>query len=422
MATLNNKYSKLPYYQGMLELFVVMVILGAGTDFFVQYKIEGFNLYAKLNLLIIVVIAIATFLYWTKRIAGSRVFLIGVYTIILATTGTMSERVNLPSIEFEAYFVHAELILIVMSFTVGIFVHPKHKLVIASYNVLFTVYCASYTINYPIEKYVYYNILVFSAGFIGYVAFSSMRKMTDQLEEDSRLITTQNKELIEVNKFKDNLFKIIGHDLRTPIFQIVTLVELLEDDSTSEKEKKEYIKHMRTSTENATELLDSLLNWAREQKSGNQRIIIEKINIHDVVDRTLHLLEHNSSKKKIFLINATDEKQVMAFHSKSMETVLRNLISNAIKFSPDGETVTISSCVQNNFVKVCVADNGIGIDPLVVDKIDANVLVISKKGTENEVGTGNGLSICKKLIEKYKGRLEIRKTKNGTMASVYIPV
>ncbi|MEX0274073.1 MAG: sensor histidine kinase [Flavobacteriaceae bacterium] len=406
----------------LFSLIIGVMLLGISINFIIEYNLGGLSEFALRDLSMLMVISTAYGLYLLRKISARNVFVIAVYTIVLAITLSIVLRVQHPDFVFEPYYIKVELILIVMSFTIGVFVQPWHKLIIVVYNILFTLLCAILVNGgYPTSKFFFYVMLVSAAGYFGYVAFKNLLRLNSQIKENNLIITQANKDLKHLNEFKDSLFKIIGHDLRSPIFQIVSLLEILEESKT-ESERQECLDYMRVAANNANLLLEDLLQWAKERPNDNPgKIVVEEFNIHDLVDKTLRFFKPATAKKRLYMINATEHDQKVAFDAKTMETILRNLISNAIKFSPSGEVVSVISQADDEYIKVSVRNNGESIDSSLLQELETGSPVMGTRGTDNEKGTGSGLGICKRLLDRYKGKLEIRNLENGIMASVYVP-
>lgn len=205
-----------------------------------------------------------------------------------------------------------------------------------------------------------------------------------------------------VNKF----FSIIAHDLKSPLSGLIGFTEILnnEFDQLTEIEKKEFIGHAFIAAKNLNALLENLLDWSRIQIGG---ILIkpEILKVSSVVDDIINLFTQNAYSKKIYFNQKIDPYIKVIADKNSLDTILRNLISNAIKFSHDNSTVTISADVEGDFVRISVEDNGTGIsadDLQKLFRVDLNYTTI---GTSKERGTGLGLLICKDLVEKNGGRI-----------------
>jgi PAS domain S-box-containing protein len=224
-------------------------------------------------------------------------------------------------------------------------------------------------------------------------------------------ILKQNDELKELNATKDKFFSIIAHDLRNPFNGMMALSMLLlkNFDEYETGQIKEIVDLINQSAERGVRLLENLLEWSRAQ-TGNIVYTPEIFDLAGLVDESISLLATVASKKKI-KVHSSVPPDVQVYADKNMVfTVLRNLISNSIKFTfKDGE-VDVKADVENDkeSVKVTVSDNGTGIMPehqKLLFKLGQN---FSIKGTANESGTGLGLIICKEFVEKNGGKIWLK--------------
>lgn len=222
---------------------------------------------------------------------------------------------------------------------------------------------------------------------------------------------------------KNTFFSIIAHDLRGPFNGIIGLSELLLKNETQlePKETNEFIHLIHQSSKNTFSLLDNLLTWSQSQ-TGSLEFNPQKLEINTITNKTVHLLT-NIAKNKNIKINATIEANQYLLADKNMlETVFRNLISNAIKFTPNNGEVCLSMQKRNHQIVFSVQDNGIGIAP---EKI-TSLFAIDKKstttGTNNETGTGLGLMLCKDFVEKHGGEIWVKsQTGKGSTFMFSIP-
>lgn len=223
------------------------------------------------------------------------------------------------------------------------------------------------------------------------------------------LLLLQEEKEIQIKKLlndKDQFFSIIAHDLKGPFNGIIGLSELLleKDNELNNKETNEFIELIHQSSKNTFSLLDNLLTWAQSQ-TGSLEFNPKKIKTSAITDKTIHLLANIAKSKNISIQSEIDRNQYIFADSNMLETVFRNLISNAIKFTENDGEVIISMKKENKQIVFSVQDNGIGIAP----KKIANLFDINQKnntlGTNNETGTGLGLMLCKDFVEKHGGEI-----------------
>ncbi len=219
------------------------------------------------------------------------------------------------------------------------------------------------------------------------------------------------KQLLESNATKDKFFSIIAHDLKSPFNTMLGFSELLlQKFEQYNKEKiKDLIQIIRFDIENTYKLLENLLLWSQSQR-GMIEFKPAKENLYLLTNQTVELLTIMASTKKICLKNKVPENIFVYTDNNMFLTIIRNLISNAIKFTPkNGEIIikanSITTKNYKNYIEISVKDNGIGISDKMKTKLFKITENISTSGTGGEAGTGLGLLLCKEFIEKHGGRI-----------------
>ena len=222
-------------------------------------------------------------------------------------------------------------------------------------------------------------------------------------------VTRENLE--KTNAEKDKFFSIIAHDLKSPFSGFIGLTQIMVDDieDISLTEMKEFSKTMQSSATNLYKLLENLLEWARMQR-GLIEFSPQESNLKSIIDQNLEFAAGAAKNKDIELISHIPETTSIYADLPILNTVIRNLISNAIKFTPRGGTVEVGTIDTNNDHKtteVCVyiKDNGLGMNEDTLGKLFKIDQKVSRPGTENEPSTGLGLLLCKEFIEKLGGRI-----------------
>lgn len=222
-----------------------------------------------------------------------------------------------------------------------------------------------------------------------------LKRTRDELQE-------KNARLSELNKLKDKMFSVIGHDLRSPLGSVKLNLEILSYSAASIGEEfQETIGTLTSTTNEVYNLLENLLGWAKSQ-SGNLAVIPEKLNLLDVVQSVYLLNKGNFQNKDIqFKQNVED----LSIHAdlNSTKVVLRNLISNAIKFTPDKGTIELSTKRINGHVQIELKDSGVGIPAENIPKLFDSGQYVTTYGTNRESGSGLGLSLCHDYIKKNSG-------------------
>lgn len=234
-----------------------------------------------------------------------------------------------------------------------------------------------------------------------------------------------NQKLKDANFTKDKFFSIIAHDLRSPFTSILGFSRLLNEEYNdfSDDDRKMMIKQILSSTESTFQLLDNLLTWARSQL-GRTTFNPESLEIESLIVETLNQSIPQARIKGITLKALVSEKTKVTADVNMIRTVLRNLISNAIKFSYEGSIVTVSAVREKERITVTVTDSGTGIEPKTLKALfSLDEKVTSVKGTANEKGTGLGLILCKEFIEKNGGSIAVTsKVGEGSKFSFCLPV
>jgi PAS domain S-box-containing protein len=223
------------------------------------------------------------------------------------------------------------------------------------------------------------------------------------------LLKQQESKLRELNSTKDKLFSIIAHDLRSPFDAILGLSELLiknaKDFDVAKSEK--YLGIINSTAENTLVLLDNLLIWANSQ-TGKNIYKPEKTNLRAIINEILQVSNSIAKIKNISLnYRQTEDLEVFA-DINMLKTILRNLISNAIKFTHSNGEITIFAVQNQNNIEITVSDNGVGMSEETQSKlfeIDANT---TTAGTANEKGSGLGLILCKEFVEKHGGEIWVK--------------
>lgn len=219
-------------------------------------------------------------------------------------------------------------------------------------------------------------------------------------------VKKKNEELKEANETKDVLFSIISHDLRSPFQGLLGISGYLVDefDSLDKNEIKELIETLHEALKNQYKFLDDLLNWSRLQ-SGKLSINKSKFSLYELVEKIKSLFQTNLESKKISLFNNISTDCIINADEDLINLLIRNLISNAIKFTNENGKIEIKSKLANNKIQIEISDNGIGIKSENIDKIFKIDNHFTTRGTNNEKGNGFGLALCKEIVTKHGGEI-----------------
>lgn len=256
----------------------------------------------------------------------------------------------------------------------------------------------------------------------GNYVMTSFRDVSDRIKYENKIVSI-NEELKKTNASKDKFFSILAHDLKNPISSLIMFSELMtgEDEEISPEEMKEFLLLMKNLSKSTYELLENLLNWARVQ-TKNISLEITEFQLSDVVGRVIDLLKPTAGLKKISLVNDVNKNFVLTADENMITTVLRNLISNSIKFSTENKSIFVNADDNENEWIISVRDEGMGIEESLIDdlfKIDVHT---SRQGTNHERGTGLGLVLCNEFIKLHKGSIEVKsKVNEGSEFIIHIP-
>ncbi len=244
-------------------------------------------------------------------------------------------------------------------------------------------------------------------------AQTNLLKKNKEIEKQKKVLETayeklkkSEEELQEINIAKDKFFTIIAHDLKNPLNSLIGFTDLLlkGDGNLEDIAVKEIYQLIHNASKYGFNLLENLLEWSRSQ-TGRLNIKRTRFNINEIIAETIDLLQSTAQKKGISLKNTT-QTECFVFADKNMiNTVVRNLISNALKFTDKNGKITVSSTEKDNKYIISIKDTGLGIKEKDLNnlfRIDKNV---STLGTEQEKGTGLGLILCKEFIDKNKGKI-----------------
>jgi signal transduction histidine kinase len=229
----------------------------------------------------------------------------------------------------------------------------------------------------------------------------------------------RSEELEKLNQVKDKFFSIISHDLRSPINALAGLIDLMDKGAVKQDEMPAHLKELKTRFNHTRTLLNNLLDWTLLQmdKINLQPVTI---NVHNIVNENIQLLSSLHSKN-LDIRNEVSSSLLGHADSNTINLVIRNLITNAIKFTNDGGIITIQGKVEGNNLLVSVMDNGIGIKPEIKKMLFDKTAPYTTRGTANEKGTGLGLILCKEFVEKNGGQIWVE-SEEGKGSTFYFTI
>ncbi|MDF1550035.1 MAG: PAS domain-containing sensor histidine kinase [Bacteroidales bacterium] len=250
----------------------------------------------------------------------------------------------------------------------------------------------------------------------------NVRDITER-KKTEQLLKANETRLKELNAIKDRIFSIIAHDLKSPFNSIYGFSNLL----TGKIEKKDfdglekYATIIQNSSKKAVDLLTSLIEWSRSQ-TGRNKFNPEYVELGSIINEVTDLFKDSASQKSITIFKDLPLKIPVIADKAMIGCVLRNLLSNAIKFTHAGGEISIGANQQETEIQVSIADNGVGMKKEAINNLFQIEKSYSTLGTQQEVGTGLGLLLCKEFIEMHNGKIwVVSELGNGSVFNFTVP-
>ena len=238
-------------------------------------------------------------------------------------------------------------------------------------------------------------------------------------------ITEQKEREEELRKLvatRDMYFSIIAHDLRGPIGSFAGLTEMMNTSSLDKESEKEIISELAKLSKSTFELLENLLIWARSQR-GDVALNLTQINLSTLVEIVLSPLKTLAQQKNISLINEVKDGTTVFADSEALSLIIRNIVSNSIKFTKSGGRVLVSSKKRDSLMEISIIDNGIGMPKEVADRLFTSDGYQTRRGTDNEKGSGLGLMMSSEFVKRMGGEIKVESIENiGTRVFFTVPV
>ncbi len=237
---------------------------------------------------------------------------------------------------------------------------------------------------------------------------TELKKAEEQIKKQKTEIEARTMELQTLNATKDRLFSIIAHDLKNPFHSIMGFTNLLQENYKNINREKlnEFLEMINLSSNSAYQLLENLLEWARSQ-TDMIHIDPESIRIKPLVNEIIELQQLHAQNKEIKFVDSITEQAMVVADKNMFTTVIRNITSNAIKYTSQGGSISFKSIMKKNTVIIEIQDTGIGMPTEKTNTLFQLDKVSSTAGTEGETGTGLGLIICHDFMLKNNGTIEV---------------
>lgn len=249
-----------------------------------------------------------------------------------------------------------------------------------------------------------------------------LQQNRNDIELLQKQINKINEELKELNATKDKFFSIIAHDLRSPIGSCISYLDLLNyNKELSEQQRNDIYLNLNKYLKNTLSLLENLLLWAKSQKNL-LNFELSDFDLYGLALENIEIFQNNLNQKNIQIINNIPEGIIVNVDYEMINTVVRNILSNAIKFTKSGGKIIIDYSANDEFCNLIIIDNGIGMEQTKIDTLFKIDKVASTPGTNGEMGSGLGLALCYEFIKKHNGKITIESKLNvGTKFIISIP-
>lgn len=410
--------------QRIVHLIALLGALGVSLSLLLTAVFSPFQtgfLYMLVLPLLFAGVFVLSRLYRKILLAHVLIFLASVYGFFIA----LLYFGGLSSPAFYGYFVAFEVLLISSPNKLWHRFYLVFSLALGLFTFLFVAKDWA-----PLESRLVYTLLYSAFTFLifwgtlmiirGYQ--SLMAKSQDynqELERKNKQVAAKIADVQELNAQKDRLFSIIGHDLRNPLNGIEGFLTVMEDDNLDRATQKKVQKQLLDLTRNSRTLLDNLLAWAKREGQARD---FKDLLLSDLSEEALKPLYPLAQEKNINIQDQTQNESLYLFGDPHMVVmILRNLVSNAIKFTAPGGWIKLRAYERNEQILIEVEDNGVGMDQRQQERLFTNRREVSL-GTNKEKGVGLGLLLCADYSAGMGGRIEVRSQKDkGTCFSVTLP-
>ncbi|MDR1673438.1 MAG: HAMP domain-containing histidine kinase [Bacteroidales bacterium] len=244
-----------------------------------------------------------------------------------------------------------------------------------------------------------------------YRASGRLTRELDELNEKIACYTAEHEQLLQSNEdlkrnniVKDKLLSIISHDLRSPVSSLQALLNIFHANNIARKDLVDFFGKLLVRVENISIMLENLLRWSNYQLNDIQPIFNE-VNIQEIMDDSINFYRMQAEQKRIAIGSSHKTVERVNADVEMLKIILRNLISNALKFTREGGSIMVNAVRKDNEVVVSVEDTGIGISPENQEKMFNTSSCFTTIGTAKEKGTGFGLLLCRDFVEHNRGKL-----------------
>lgn len=238
------------------------------------------------------------------------------------------------------------------------------------------------------------------------------------------IISTQKRELEQLGRVKDRIFSVVSHDMRTPVNSLISFIQLLEGGNIEQDKLTRYASSLRNNLSYTSTMMENLLNWAASQMQGFNPHL-EVLNIRDLVSEVAQSLQDQAKQKHITVANNLTEQILCKADANMLSLVIRNLLNNGIKFTPENGRIDICAITNSENVQLKIADTGVGLSMGQINHFNKSEYLgagESSLGTNNEKGTGLGLMLCRTFITLMEGEIKVGQNEGGgTIFTITLP-
>ncbi|MDC0584515.1 HAMP domain-containing histidine kinase [Bacteroidales bacterium] len=395
--------------------FLFLIISCTGNIIDLIFFVPEFKIIYYINIINVVLGAIVLIMYLIRIIplqTGNILLLYLLFTNIVIS-------LNPQHPQFELIYLRYNIVSFAITIFAGFITGKRHVIIIGIIFNLYFIFLTA-TTESPFLGQSFIFLLMVSLCF-----FSSIFFLIHMFEKNYNKSYHLTKKLQQINEHKDTLFSIIGHDLRSPFNALIGNTELIKRSLKTKIPDHikitQYNNAINITAKTTLNTLDNLLAWVKSQMNSIE-FSPSQFNLFELVSYITKMFTANATEKELTLENKIEKSLDLYADPYLLETIIRNLISNAIKFSIPGGTISIHSKTTNNSHEISITDTGIGIPHNIIDRILDPCSNYTTKGTKKESGTGLGLQLCCNFTQLHNGALKIDSRKNeGTTVSVSIP-
>lgn len=367
-------------------------------------------------------------LYFLKALSFNITALLSIYSLLLNMLISLAISTN--ELDFEIYYMREMMILGILLIPTGLILNKIHVLIFSS--AIFVLYtCISFCTNSP---FLHNNYIILLAALLGYTFWVyfiiltlenwsvKQNNLVNTLKQQNESLNTKSKELDQINKTKDRIFSILAHDLKNPFNSIIGFSDLLllKYKSFDDAKTERYLNIINHSASESEALLQNIYTWATTQ-TNDIGYNPTDLNIEKLINNLLAYFRPNLESKEITLEADYNKVSKITADGNMLSTIIRNLVSNALKYSPRRGKINITINDAETHLLFCISDNGVGISEENIALLFDNKRVVQTTGTEEEKGTGLGLVICKEFVERHSGKIWVE-SKVNKGASFYFTI